>query len=49
MFNYKTIINEGLGIVIKSLCTAKIQQRVAASFVDDTNTVTDGELAEQNM
>ena len=48
MFNHKAF-KKGLKIVIKSPCTAKTQQIVAMSFVDDTDLVIDGELAEQNM
>ena len=36
---------EGLGTVIKSPHTIKTIQKVAVSFVDDTDLVTDGDLA----
>ena len=40
---------EGLGMVIETPHTAKTQQNISASFVDDNDLVADGELAEQNM
>ena len=40
---------EGLGIVIKSPCTSKTQQKLVVLFVNNTDLVTDGELAKQSV